>query len=47
MSELAARVPPGRRDFISGLYAHLSTCSKEDAEQFLQACRNLIGPDTN
>jgi ATP-dependent Clp protease ATP-binding subunit ClpC len=40
MTKLCARIPPGRRDWVPGLYAHLTTCSSDDAEQLAEAIRD-------
>jgi len=41
INELWAKVPPGRRDWVAGLYAHLATCSGDDAEQLAEAIRKV------
>jgi len=41
ITELWAKIPPGRRDWVPGLYAHLTSCSRDDAEQLAEAIRKV------
>jgi ATP-dependent Clp protease ATP-binding subunit ClpC len=38
-NELSARIPVGRRDWVEGLWAYLTDCSSEEAEQLREAIR--------
>jgi ATP-dependent Clp protease ATP-binding subunit ClpC len=41
ISDLHAKIPPGRRDWVAGLYAHLATCSHADAEHLASAIQTV------
>jgi ATP-dependent Clp protease ATP-binding subunit ClpC len=47
--ELAAGIPPGRRDWLEGLLAYLADCSRQEADKLLEAIRsakNKLDQDT-
>ena len=39
LGELAAHIPPGRRDWLDGLLAYLTSCSNGDADQLIAAIK--------
>jgi ATP-dependent Clp protease ATP-binding subunit ClpC len=41
LGELAARIPPGRRDWVEGLLAYLTACSNQDAGHLIEAIKTV------